>query len=108
MFFQQFDLSNINWQEIDIKAQKSKKIEVCRYWKEQKEVNKDLTTAIMAEIFKVGRVTIIDWLTWGNERGLCIYNSEEERKAKNKRQSKLVYLIKLDGTKWYDEAAHDS
>ena len=103
-FFQQFDLSNINWEEIDIQTQKSKKIEVCRYWKEQKEVNKDLTPSIVAEMFNVYKTTIIDWLTWGNESGLCIYNGEEERKTKNRRESKFVYLIKPDGTKEYDEA----
>ena len=97
-------LTDEDWQEADVKAQKSKKIEACLYWKEQKETNKDLTTTIMAEIFNVNKATIIDWLTWGNERGLCIYNSEEERKAKERRQSKFVYLIKPDGTKWYDEA----
>ena len=103
-FFQQFDLSNINWKEIDIQAQKSKKIEVCLYWKEQREVNKDLTTAIMADIFKVYKTTIIDWLTWGNENGLCAYSGKEESKASTKRQSKFVYLVKPNGTKWYDKA----
>ena len=103
VFFQQFDLSNINWQEIDIKAQKSKKIEACLYWKEQKETNKDLTTTIMAEMFNVSELTIRDWLKWGNESELCTYSSEEERKASKRRQSKFVYLIKPDGTKWYDK-----
>ena len=104
LFFQQFDLSNINWQEIDIKAQKSKKIEVCRYWKEQKEVNKDLTAAIVAKIFNIDKTTIRDWLTWGNENGLCIYSGKDEFEARIKRVSKFIYLIKPDGTKWYDEA----
>ena len=97
-------LTDEDWQEANVKAQKSKKIEVCKYWKEQKEVNKDLTTAIMTDIFKVNKTTIIDWLTWGNESGLCIYNGEEERKARTKRLINFVYLIKPDGTKWYDEA----
>lgn len=104
LFFQQFDLSNIDWEEIDIQAQNSKKVEVCLYWKEQKEVNKDLTTTIMAEIFNVERNTIRIWLKWGNKSGLCIYNSEEESKAQKRRMSKFVYLIKPDGTKEYDEA----
>ena len=97
-------LTDEDWKEFDKEAQKSKKVEVCLYWKGQKEVNKDLTTTIMAEMFKVDRKTIRAWLTWGNESGLCIYNSEEERKAKARRQSKFVYLIKPNGTKWYDEA----
>ena len=104
LFFKQFDLNNIDWKEIDIQAQKSKKIEACLYWKEQKETNKDLTTTIMAEIFKVSDVTITNWLTWGNKSGLCTYSGEEESKAENRRKSKFVYLVKLDGTKWYDKA----
>ena len=103
-FFQQFDLSNIDWKEIDIQAQKSKKVEVCRYWKEQKETCEDLTTTIMAEMFNVSNITIIDWLKWGNKNGFCTYSGEEERKASKRRQSKFVYLIKPDGTKWYDKA----
>ena len=104
LFFQQFDLSNIDWKEIDIQAQKSKKVEVCLYWKEQKETDIDLTSTNMANIFKVGRNTVIRWLTWGNKNGLCIYNGEEERKVKEGRQSKFVYLIKPYGTKWYNKA----
>ena len=103
-FFQQFDLSNIDWKEIDIQAQKSKKVEVCRYWEEQKGANEDLTTTIMAEIFKLDRTTIINWLTWGNINGLCTYSGEEESKLENRRKSKFVYLIKPYGTKWYNKA----
>lgn len=104
LFFQQFDLSNINWKEIDIQAQKSLKVEACLYWKEQKEINKDLTTTIMAEMFNVDRNTIRSWLTWGDEDRLCTYSGEEESKVRTKRYSKFVYLIKPDGTKEYDEA----
>ena len=97
-------LTDKDWQEVDIKAQKSLKVEVCLYWKEQKEINEDLTTAIMAETFKVARQTIINWLTWGNKSELCIYSGEEESKANKRRQTKFIYLIKPDGTKWYDKA----
>ena len=104
LFFQQFDLNSIDWKEFDKQAQKSRKVEACLYWKEQKEVDKDLTTIIMAEIFNVDRHSIKNWLAWGNENGLCKYNGKEESKAKERRQSKFAYLIKPDGTKWYNEA----
>ena len=97
-------LTDEDWKEFDIQAQKSLKVEACLYWKEQKEINKDLNTIIMAEIFNVDRHTILKWLTWGNDSGLCIYNGKEEYKARTKRLSKFVYLIKPDGTKWYDKA----
>ena len=104
LFFQQFDLNNIDWKEFDRQAQKSKKVEVCRYWEEQKAINKDLTPIIMVEIFKVSHTTICEWLNWGNKNGLCVYNGEKERATKIRRESKFVYLIKPNGTKWYDEA----
>lgn len=97
-------LTDEDWQEADIEAQKSIKIEVCKYWREQKEIDKDLTTLDVAKDFKISRNTIINYLKWGNENGLCTYNGEEESKSNSKRQSKLVYLIKQDGTKWFDEA----
>ena len=101
-------LTDKDWEEIDMQAQKSEKIEVCKYWKEQKEVDKDLTVTIMAEMFNVDRHTIRTWLAWGNENGLCMYSGEDEAKAKERRQSIFVYLIKPDGAKWYDEAMSQS
>lgn len=103
-FFKQFDLSNIDWQEVDIEAQKSVKIEVCKYWKEQKEINKDLIILDIAKEFKIDKTTVRYYLKWGNENGLCTYNVEEEIKNKNERLSKFIYLIKPDGTKWFNEA----
>lgn len=96
-------LTDEDWQEIDIKAQKSKKIEVCNYWKEQKEINKDLTPSQVADIFKLSSNTIISYLTWGTENELCIYNGEEEFKAKVRRHSKFIYLIKPNGIKWFNK-----
>ena len=97
-------LTDEDWKELDKQAQKSLKVKACLCWKEQKEVNKDLTPTIMAEIFKVDKVTIHRWLTWGNESGMCMYSGKEERKATTKRLSKFVYLIKPNGIKWYNEA----
>lgn len=105
IFFKQFNLDDINWQNIDIKAQISLKIEVCKYWNEQKQVNKDLTTIDVAKVFDFTcYATVVKYLTWGNENGFCTYSGEEERKARIERQSKFIYLIKPDGTKWYEEA----
>ena len=101
-------LTDEDWEEFDKEAQKSKKVEVCLYWKEQKEANEDFTTTIMTNMFNVSELTIRDWLKWGNESELCTYSSEEERKARIKRVSNFVYLIKPDGTKWYDKAMSQS
>ena len=103
LFFQQFNLNNINWQEIDIKAQNSLIMEVCEYWNKQRQISKDFTTYDLENVFKFDVTTIRKWLKWGNDNDLCEYNAKEERKAKERRQSKFVYLIKPNGTKWYDK-----
>ena len=86
-FFKQFDLSSIDWQDIDIKSQKSLKIEVCKYWKEQKEINKDLTTTDVAQYFTFDKNTIRDYLKWGNENGFCKYDSKEETKMASSKKT---------------------
>ena len=97
-------LTDEDWKEFDKEAQKSLKVEICLYWKEQKEINEDLTTTIMSNIFSISKRTIIKWLIWGNKSGLCTYSGEEESKAENRRKSKIIYLIKPNGNKWYEEA----
>ena len=96
-------LTDEDWKEVDLQAQKSLKIEVCKYWKENKEVNSELTTQQVAEVFGVNCVTVRRYLTWGNTSGLCAYNGQEEKKVNDKRRSTFIYLIKPNGTKWFDE-----
>ena len=98
--FKQFDLSNVDWQDIDMKSQKSLKIEVCQYWQEQKTINKDLTTTVIAKEFKIDRNTVVIYLKWGNENGFCEYNSKEQtvlagnRSGKlSKQKTKSIYLF---------------
>ena len=100
-FFKQFDLINIDWIKIDIKAQKSLKIEICKYWNKYK--NEDITIRDLVEIFGISKSTIRNYLKWGNKSGLCIYDEEKERIKKNNRQSIFVFLIKENGEKWFDE-----
>ena len=96
-------LTDEDWKQADIQAQKSLKIEVHKYWKKNKEVNSELTTQQVAEAFGVSRSTVIKYLKWGNTNGFCIYDGKEEKKASDKRNSTFVYLIKPNGTKWFDE-----
>lgn len=102
-FFKQFNLSNIDWQEIDEQSQKSLKLDICNHWREGKEVDKDLATTDLAKEFGIDASTIRKYLAWGSENGFCEYNSEEERQAKNKRLSTFVYLVKSNGDKWFDK-----
>ena len=94
-------LNSINWEKIDIKIQKSLKIEVCKYWNEHN--NENLTTADLVELFGINRGTIINYLNWGNENGLCVYDGKEEQRKHNERQSIYVYLIKENDEKWYNQ-----
>ena len=98
-FFKQFNLTDIDWNKIDKNAQKSLKIEVCKYWNE----HENLTPKDLGKVFGVSKVTIINYLNWGNKSGLCIYDGKEEKIKKNNRQSIFVFLIKESGEKWFDE-----
>lgn len=102
-FFQQLDLSIIDWKEIDKQAQTSQKIDVCKRWKEGKEVDKDLTTFDLAKEFGIHNATIYRYLTWGNKRGLCEYVGKQEQQDSFKRASKFVYLVTHNGEKWFDK-----
>lgn len=104
--FKQFKI-DIDWGNVDKQSQNSLKMEVCRYWEEQKRVNKDLTTTDIANYFKLGTSTINYYLNWGNNSGICNYNGKEEQnlRAKNigKQLSIYVYLVDINGNKWIDE-----
>ena len=93
-----------DWMEIDIQAQKSLKIEVCKHWNENKRENGELSTRQLADVFGVTKQTIIQYLKWGNANGLCVYNTREETEASCRRNSTFVYLIKPNEEKWFDES----
>ena len=98
-------LADDDWREADIQAQKSLKVEVCKYWKESKEVDSELTIQQVADVFNITKTSVRTYLKWGNNNGFCNYSGEEELKARDKRRSKFVYLIKPDSKgKWLDEA----
>ena len=96
-------LTDEDWKEVDLQAQKSLKIEVCKYWKENKKIDSALTIQQVVEVFGIGASTVQRYLHWGNTNGFCIYDGQEEKKASDKRNSTFVYLIKPNGGKWFDE-----
>ena len=97
-------LTDEDWKEVDLQAQKSLKIEVCKYWNEHKRVDNELTSVKVAETWGISHVTIYEYLKWGSENGFCTYNGQEEKRANDVRLSRFVYLIKPNGDKWFEEA----
>ena len=97
-------LTDEDWRQVDIQAQKSLKIEVCEYWKENKKDNEELTPKQVAKSFGIDKATARSYLKWGNRNGLCNYDAQEEREISNRRSSVLVYLIRPNGGKWFKEA----
>lgn len=102
--FKQYDLHSIDWEEIDREAQKSLKVEVCKYWENEKNINENLTTVELAEVFGISAVTILKYLKWGNNNGICTYNGTDEKRRKNERESIKVFFIKPNGELWFNKS----
>ena len=97
-------LTDEDWKEADIQAQKSLKIEVCKHWKENKEVGNTITAQHSAKVFGVEVSTIRNYLNWGSANGFCKYEGKDEKEASVRRRSIFVYLIDPNGNKWFDES----
>ena len=96
-------LADKGWIEADIQAQKSLKIEVCKYWNDNREANGELTAQRVADVFGVGLATVHRYLNWGNTNGFCVYDGKKELKDSNKRRGTFAHLIKPNGELWFDE-----
>ena len=81
------DIDGINWKEIDFKAQKSYKIKAIELWNS----NEDYTTTMIGKELGLDKQSIVKYLKWGSENGLCIYNAKEEmRKSGAKHGIKII------------------
>lgn len=90
-----FDLNNIDWNKCEEFALKNIVKEVCDYWCEHKEINKEeITTKDVARIFNIDRTTIIRYLKKGAKLGWCDYNPKKEKGGGSKR----VICIELNRT----------
>lgn len=98
-----FDLSNIDWNKCEEFALKNIVKEVCDYWREHKEINKeDITTSNLAKYFKISKDTIRIYLKNGTKLGWCNYNPKEEMKNSaikcGKKNKKKIMCIELNKT----------
>ena len=97
--FKQFELTIIDWGKMDKNAQKSLKIDICKYWNE----HENLTPKDLAKVFGIDRHTVNRYLNWGNSNGLCCYDGKEEQRKNDERRSVFVYFLKPNGEKWFNE-----
>lgn len=91
-----FDLSNIDWEKCEEYALKNIVKEVCDYWHEHVEINKELLTLNnIVSIFGISKPTIAKYLNKGKERGWCNYNPNSimSYASKNNTGSKRKVVI---------------
>lgn len=101
------DLTDEQWNECGIIANKSHMIIACKYkYNRENATTKEIQSYIENETgINYNISTIIEWLNKGTKLGLCYYNGKEERQkvsklqtGKNHPNSKRVNQYTLDGT----------
>lgn len=93
LYLTQGQMDNIDWIEVETKAQKNQKLEVVKYWQENKTLNPDLTTTMVSEKLGIPIYSVNEYLQWGNELGLCHYDGAMERKAYITRVSNPICVV---------------
>ena len=92
------NLNNVDWEECERFALSNRVIEICKYWNDKKE---NETTADLELIFKINKITIIEYLKKGTELGWCNYNGKEEQERNGRRNGersgKVVAMYDLEG-----------
>lgn len=81
-----FNLFDIDWQECDRDAKTSLKVQACKLWKVH------CSTKKVSEIMKKGRNTIIRWLKFCNNEGMCDYNPDIERKKAEIKPRRVICI----------------
>jgi len=89
-----FCLSDINWELCEEYAIKNLIKEVCNF----KANNINCSTSDISKVFLLSKSTIIKYLKFGNELGLCVYNKNEShrigaRSGKNHPMAKSVICL---------------
>ena len=77
-----FDLSNIDWNEINKNINKGYLSDVWNNWNNKKDWE---TTKTIAQDFGLSKTTIINYLKIGANIGKCNYNNKEEMRKSQKR-----------------------
>lgn len=86
-----WNLNNICWKSIFLKATKSLIIDVCGYYK-----NEEINITKISEKFSISVTTVIKYLKRGNDLGLCEYTPFGEIGKKSIKESLAIPVIQFD------------
>ena len=101
-----FDLFNINWIQCEEYALKNIVKEVCDYWHEHYEINKEnINFEDLAKVFKLSSVTIRNYVKKGTKLNWCNYNKQsfiKDKVGKNnikkaKKYKAFIYNKEIEG-----------
>lgn len=85
-----FNLSDIDWQECNRMSLTSLKIKASNLWNEKHDIN------IIAEIMRINRLTVIQWLKLCSSLGVCDYNHELECQKRLLKKCRKVLCIETN------------
>lgn len=86
-----FDLKTINWLNCERYSLSNRAKEICDYWHEHKNINKeDITAKKLCEVFQLDRKIVLKYLKRGTTLGWCYYNAREEKSASNSKNGKTT------------------
>ena len=80
-------LTEEDWISADVEANSFSKMDIIEYWN---DCDNQSTTGDLANHFNMNFNTIARILKWGNERGLCVYHPETEKKKSLAKAHDLV------------------
>lgn len=82
-----YDLSNVNWENIDLNSTKSILVEVCFHW--NNKLNEENVKSV-SDKFKIEKSTLRKYLNKGTELGLCNYNGKEEAHRSKRNMANII------------------
>lgn len=89
------NVSNIDWNSISIKSQKSLLINICKYYSE----NSLVTTSDIAYLYRVSQSTVIKYLKIGNDLKICDYKTRARYNKtinRSRRNNKPVVQLSIN------------
>ncbi|MGL4451364.1 MAG: hypothetical protein ACRCTZ_09260 [Sarcina sp.] len=83
-----FDLSNVNWEQVELKSLETSTKQICELWNEYENIRK------VCEITKLSKPTILKNLKSGKEIGFCNYDAKIEKIKHDENLCKRIEVFK--------------